>query len=229
MKRFLILLLALILAGSLVACGETGTQNAPGFSQPSQEENPSAESHASGSPTDSTAEPAPENENANVLIACFSATGNTQEIALSLQEILGGDYFAIVPAEPYTDEDLNYSNDGCRANREQNDPDARPAISSLPDNPEEYDVVFLGYPIWWGQAPKIMVTFLESCDLGDTVIVPFCTSGSSGIDGSMDALRALAPEATWLEGRRFPAGADAEELTQWVEELDLPALSAETN
>ena len=74
---------------------------------------------------------------------------------------------------PYTSEDLNYSNDDCRANQEQNDPAARPAITGTLENPEDYDVVFLGYPIWWGQAPKVIYTFLESCDFGNATIVPF--------------------------------------------------------
>ena len=121
-----------------------------------------------------------------VLVAYFSATGNTEGIAQHLQSILDADLYEIVPEVPYTDEDLNYSNDNCRANQEQNDPAARPAITGTLEHPENYNVVFLGYPIWWGQAPKVIYTFLESCDFGDATIVPFCTSGSSGIGSSAE-------------------------------------------
>ena len=134
---------------------------------------------------------------------------------------MDADLYEIVPEEPYTREDLNYSNSDCRANREQNDPDARPAISGTLENPEDYDVVFLGYPIWWGQAPKIIHTFLESYDFAGVTIVPFCTSGSSGIGGSLSDIQALAPDANWLSGQRFEAGADQEEVARWVEGLEL--------
>lgn len=161
------------------------------------------------------------NEEPNVLVACFSATGNTEGIARHIQTVLDADLYEIVPEEPYTREDLNYSNSDCRANREQNDPDARPAISGTLEKPGDYDVVFLGYPIWWGQAPKIIHTFLESYDFAGVAIVPFCTSGSSSIGGSLSDIQALVPDANWLSGQRFDAGADQEEVVRWVEGLEL--------
>ena len=131
-----------------------------------------------------------------MLIAYFSATNNTEGIANHLDAILDADLYEIVPETPYTSADLNYNTD-CRANREQNDASARPAISGSVDNMEQYDVIFLGYPIWRGQAPKIIYTFLESYDLSGKTIVPFCTSGSSGIGSSATNLRTLASSATW--------------------------------
>ena len=122
----------------------------------------------------------------------------------------------------YTSEDLNYSDEDCRANQEQNDPAARPAISGAVENPERYDVVFLGYPIWWGQAPKIICTFLESYDFEGVTIVPFCTSGSSGIDGSLNDIQALASNAQWLDGQRFSGSASESEVGAWVDGLNLP-------
>lgn len=104
---------------------------------------------------------------------------------------------------------------------EQNDPNARPALSGTLEHPEDYNVVFLGYPIWWGQAPKVICAFLESCDFGDATIIPFCTSGSSGIGGSLEELQALAPNARWLDGQRFDSGADQNEVAQWVDSLGL--------
>lgn len=165
-------------------------------------------------------EPAPQ-EGADVLVAYFSATGNTENIAEHLTSILDADLYEIVPEEPYTSEDLDYSNSDCRANQEQNDPTARPAISGSVEDLEDYEVVFLGYPIWWGDAPKILSTFLESYDFDGKTIVPFCTSGSSSIGGSVSDLEALTDGATWLEGQRFSGSASQETVAQWVGSLDL--------
>lgn len=170
--------------------------------------------------------PEPEPEVGKTLVAYFSATGNTESIAQHLQPILNADLYEIVPEAPYTSEDLNYNNDGCRANQEQNDPNARPAIDRSVENMEDYDVVFLGYPIWWGQAPKIIYTFLESYDLDGVTIVPFCTSGSSGIGSSATNLQSLAPNANWLSGQRFSGSASQDAVAAWVEGLDLPEASA---
>ena len=165
-------------------------------------------------------DPAPE-EGVDVLVAYFSATGNTENIAEHLQTILHADLYEIVPEVPYTSADLNYSNSDCRANQEQNDPTARPAISGGVENMEDYDVIFLGYPIWWGDAPKIISTFLESYDFDGKTIVPFCTSGSSSIGSSADALEDLTQGTTWLEGQRFSGSASQETVSQWVDALDL--------
>lgn len=168
--------------------------------------------------------PAP-SEGAKVLIAYFSATNNTEGIASHLDAILDADLYEITPEQPYTAADLNYNSD-CRANDEQNDPSARPAISSSVDNMEQYDVIFLGYPIWWGQAPKIISTFLESYDLSDKTIVPFCTSGSSGIGSSATNLHSLASSATWLDGQRFSGSASRSTVETWVNGLGLTSTPA---
>ena len=165
-------------------------------------------------------EPAPQ-EGTDVLVAYFSATGNTENIAEHLVSILDADLYEIVPQVPYTSEDLDYSNSDCRANREQNDPTARPAISGGVEDLEDYEVVFLGYPIWWGDAPKIISTFLETYDFDGKTIVPFCTSGSSSIGGSVSDLEALTDGATWLEGQRFSGSASRETVSQWVDALNL--------
>ena len=228
MKRLITILTTLTLLLGLTACGQAGTQSNPGQSQTQQEGTssvgePSAPNQSTppASSTPEAGESDEKTQEGGVLVAYFSATGNTEGIAQHLQSILDADLYEIVPKVPYTDEDLNYSNDSCRANQEQNDPAARPAITGTLENPEDYDVVFLGYPIWWGQAPKVIYTFLESYDFGDATIVPFCTSGSSGIGGSLDDLHALAPEATWLDGQRFNGGASQEEVAQWVDSLGL--------
>ena len=150
-----------------------------------------------------------------VLVAYFSVTGNTRPVAEKVAEVTGGDLFEIVPAQPYTAADLNYNTD-CRANAEQNDPDARPAISSTVENMERYDAVLIGYPIWWGRAPKIIHTFLETYDLSGKTIATFCTSGGSPHEDA--TLRDYEPNAAWLEGRRFSGMSQVED---WVNGLDL--------
>lgn len=171
-----------------------------------------------------TEEPSPEptpEEGTDVLVAYFSATGNTENIAEHLVSILDANLYEIVPQVPYTSEDLDYRRDDCRANQEQNDPAARPSIYGSVENMEDYEVIFLGYPIWWGDAPKIISTFLESYDFNGKTIVPFCTSGSSSIGGSVSDLEALTSGATWLDGQRFSGSASQETVSQWVDFLGL--------
>lgn len=165
--------------------------------------------------------PTPEPDSKKTLVAYFSATNNTENIANHLNAILDADLYEITPETPYTSADLNYNNDSCRANQEQNDASARPAISGSVDNMEQYDVIFLGYPIWWGQAPKIISTFLESYDLSGKTIVPFCTSGSSGIGSSAANLHSLANNATWLDGQRFSGSASQSVVETWVNGLNM--------
>ena len=164
-------------------------------------------------------------EGSKVLIAYFSATNNTENIANHLDAILNADLYEIMPEIPYTSADLNYNTD-CRANQEQNDASARPAISGSVDNMEQYDVIFLGYPIWWGQAPKIISTFLESYDFAGKTIIPFCTSGSSGIGSSATNLHTLANSAVWLDGNRFSGSAARSTVEAWVNSLALTLPSA---
>jgi len=153
----------------------------------------------------------------NVLVAYFSVTNNTKRIATYAQAYLDSDAFEIVPAEPYTAEDIDYNSD-CRANREQNDLNARPEIKYTIPDISQYDTIVLGYPIWWGQAPKILYTFVESYDLSGKTVIPFCTSGSSPIGSSATNLSKAAPEATWLEGTRFSGSARREEVEGWLEQ-----------
>ncbi len=156
-----------------------------------------------------------------VLVVYFSATGSTRGVAEHIADIVGADLFEIVPEKPYTGADLDYRDASSRASREQDDPAARPAIHGEVEDMGQYGVVFLGYPIWHGQAPKIISTFLEGCDLSGKTVIPFCTSGGSGIDGSEGALNALAPQARWRSGERFGAGASREAVKDWVDGLEL--------
>lgn len=155
-----------------------------------------------------------------VLIAYFSATGTTQDIAEKIADETGGTLYEMIAEDPYTAEDLRYYTDS-RADREQADSSARPAISGSVENMEKYDIVFLGYPIWHGQAPRILSTFLESYDFADKTVVPFCTSNSSGIGSSDRNLHSLASGATWLDGRRFSGSESANVISDWIDGLGL--------
>ncbi len=155
------------------------------------------------------------------LVVYFSCTGTTKQFAGYAAEILGADIYEIQPEIPYTEDDLAYYTD-CRADREQNDPQARPAISGSVDNMDSYDTIILGYPIWHGQAPKIIYTFLESYDFSNKTIVPFCTSHSSSIGSSADNLQPLCDDSvSWLEGKRFGSDNSKNTIQKWIENIDL--------
>ena len=155
------------------------------------------------------------------LVAYFSASGTTASVAKTLAEAADAGLYEIVPETPYTSNDLNYNDSSSRSSQEMNDSDARPAISGSVEDMEQYDVIFLGYPIWHGQAPKIISTFLESYDLSGKTIVPFCTSASSGLGSSAANLHSLASNATWLDGQRFSGSAARPAVETWVNGLNL--------
>ena len=155
------------------------------------------------------------------LVVYFSCTGTTELVAEYITEILGADSYQIVPENPYTEADLAYYTNG-RADQEQNDPDVRPAISGGVENMDEYDTIILGYPIWHGQAPRIISTFLESYDFSGKTIVPFCTSHSSGVGSSADNLHSLCAESVeWRDGKRFESGVSKESVQKWIEEIGI--------
>ena len=154
------------------------------------------------------------------LVVYFSAGGTTASLAKMIADMTGSDLFEIVPETPYTQDDLNDVSDS-RANREQRDPDARPAIAGALPDMKSYDTVLIGYPIWHDQAPKIIYTFLESFDASGKQLAAFCTFGSVGVEGSAASLKALTPGATWLESRHFPAGTAKEPVEEWLKQIGL--------
>ncbi len=157
---------------------------------------------------------------AKILVAYFSATGHTETAAGYIAELTGGTEYEIEPEVPYTQADLNYGSSSSRTSSEDKDPSARPAISGSVADMESYDVVFLGYPIWFGSAPKIIYTFLESYDFSGKTIIPFCTSASSGIGSSASNLHSLASGATWLSGTRFASNASKSDVETWLNGLE---------
>jgi len=157
------------------------------------------------------------------LVAVFSATGNTRSVAEQIASLTGADLYEIVPAEPYSASDLNYNDNDSRANREQYSRDTRPEMTGIVENFDQYDTVFLGYPIWWGGAPRIMLTFAESHDFTGKTVIPFCTSGGSAIGSSASEIEECAGAGEWLAGRRFSGSATEQEIADWLASLDLPA------
>ena len=156
----------------------------------------------------------------DVLVVVFSRTEHTKPLAEYVAEELDADLYEIEAKIPYTDEDIKYYTD-CRADREQQDPSARPEIAGeLPDL-SGYETIFIGYPIWHGQAPKIIYTFLEGIDMEGRKIIPFCTSESSPIGTSAENLHEFAPDADWDDGRRFEIGTTKEEISEWLNGMDL--------
>ena len=152
-----------------------------------------------------------------ILVAYFSASGVTAKVAARLAEVLGADLFEIVPEEPYSKADLNWMDRKSRSTLEMKDRSCRPAIASRIEDIDAYDTVFVGFPIWWYREPSIIDTFMESYDLRGKKIIPFATSGTSGLGESSANLQELAPEAQVLEGDRLKAGIKAEKLREWAD------------
>lgn len=155
------------------------------------------------------------------LVAYFSATGHTEGIAQAIADHLGADVFEIQPVQPYADADLDYNDSASRTSTERAS-DARPELAqAAPDGWDGYGTVYLGYPIWWGEAAWPLKTFAGANDFAGKTVVPFCTSASSGIGGSADTLADLAGTGAWLEGQRFAASAPTADATDWVDSLGL--------
>lgn len=216
-KKIAALLLAVVMALSFCACAVNNeTAENSGNSNSSQSNTKESQTQEA-----SDSEPNNETNDIKILVAYFSATNNTEGVAQKLAEGLGADLYEITPKQPYTDKDLEYGNSKSRTSVEMKDPDARPEISGSVENMEQYDVVFIGYPIWWGEAPRIMSTFIESYDFSGKTIAPFCTSASSGFGSSDSALKSAASGAEWLSGHRFFAGASADDIIAWANGLEI--------
>ena len=155
----------------------------------------------------------------DTLVVYFSCTGTTKGVAEKLANVTGADLYEIVPVIPYTEEDLNYNDRSTRASSEQNHPDTRPEIGGEDIDLTGYSTVFIGYPIWWGEEPRILCTFVESHDFTGMTVIPFCTSGGSGIGRSGEDLAKLAGTGTWLKGARHSGSITEGELLAWVNGL----------
>lgn len=232
MKRILSFIWACSMVFAVTACGSQGSVPAPGTTAPasSQEtgkEVQQTEPLQSGSgENDSVTEETGREAGSDILVAYFSATGTTKTLAGYISEVTGGDLYEIVPEIPYSSEDLNYSDNNSRSTREQNDEGARPVISGSVEDMDQYGTIFLGYPIWWGEAPRIIDTFMESYDFSGKTIVPFCTSGGSGIGASARNLHDLAAsDVTWLDGDWLSSDISHEEMVSWIDGLSLDVMA----
>jgi len=157
-----------------------------------------------------------------ILVAYFSCTGNTRSVAQQITNALKADIHEIKPETPYTSADLNWRDNSSRSSMENSNPSSRPAISGKIENIGQYNIIFLGYPIWWGQAPRIILTFLESYDFSGKTIVPFCTSGSSGVGSSADNLHKLCSDSTkWIAGSRLNSNISHSAAVTWINEFEL--------
>lgn len=155
-----------------------------------------------------------------ILVAYFSATGNTKRLAETMADVLQADIYEIKPKNPYTSEDLNYHDETTRATVEQKNDSARPEIDGKIDNFNQYEKIVIAYPIWWGQEPRIMDTFIESYDFSGKTIIPICTSGGSDIGASANSLKTLCSQsAIWKDGKMFSPAASKEELQNWLNSL----------
>lgn len=202
MKRFKKILVMLLGAGMILGMAACGS------------------SSDSASDTESKAEASKE---AKAIVVYFSATGNTEAVAKYIADDLNADTFQLTPKDPYTEEDLDYNQDSSRVNKEHEDESLQnvPLEKDTPDNWEDYDTVFLGYPIWWGDAAWPVNEFVKKNDFTGKIVIPFATSASSGMGDSGSTLAKMAGTGTWKDGQRFESGASQKSVTDWVKSLEL--------
>ncbi len=157
------------------------------------------------------------------LVVYYSASGSTKAVAQNIAESADADIFEITPVNPYTSDDLNWTNNNSRVSKEHNDESLRNVelTKVTPDNWDSYDTVLIGYPIWWGIAAWPVDTFVKGNDFTGKTVIPFCTSTSSGLGDSGTRLQKLAGTGNWQAGQRFSSGASASEVSKWVKSLKL--------
>ena len=205
MKRVISIILSIVFVVSLAACGSKDIVNTDNGGELTDAAT-SAEMK-----TDST-------QNGKILVVYYSATGSTKAVAETLAETLHADIFEIVPQNPYTDDDLNWNDEKSRVSMEHNDESRRsvPLTKDTPDHWEQYDTVYIGYPIWWGIAAWPVDGFVTANDFTGKTVIPFCTSASSGLGNSGELLKDATGTGNWLEGKRFSSNASKEEITEWI-------------
>lgn len=216
MKKLMVLLLSLVLVFVLAACGQSQNSNDSASSEASSSENTTTAS------TEDTSDQT-EGTGGKTLVVYYSATGNTESVANTIAEETGGDLFELEPADPYTDADLDWTDDDSRVSHEYENEDQRDVelVSATVDNWDEYDTVFIGYPIWWGIAAWPVNEFVETNDFTDKTVIPFCTSSSSGLGESGELLEEMAGTGNWQEGERFSSGVSSDDVSTWISGLNL--------
>ncbi len=213
MKRFLASAVSALLLFSLTACENSTAPLA---------ESPSRQAEIDESKPSEFVSEAVSDFEAPILIAYFSATGSTENVAAVIAEKTGGTLFKLEPVDSYSSEDLDWTADGSRVNLEHDDESLRSIklVSTSVENWGEYDTVFIGYPIWWGIAAWPVNEFITSNDFSGKIVIPFCTSASSGIGESATLLLQTAGTGSWQEGHRFSSSASDSEITEWLSNLN---------
>ena len=217
MKKILSIFLATLMFTMLAACGSSAKAETAGTQAVTEAQKETAQSAAASETK--AAETEASAAHSDVLVAYFSATGTTKGVAERIASVTGGDLYEIVPANPYSAADLNYNDRSSRSTKEQNDKSARPEIGSKDISLEGYTTIYLGFPIWWGEEPRILDTFAEKYKFDGITVIPFCTSGGSGIGRSGPNMAALAGSGTWLDGKRFSGNVSEADLKSWIESL----------
>ncbi|MCU7653787.1 flavodoxin [Acutalibacter sp. LFL-21] len=238
MKRTLSLLMSLVMALSLTACDGNGNSSSSQASSATPESSAveSSASEASSSSEIEASSQAPSSSEvsseaqaedtgsgSSVLVVYYSATGNTAQVAQYIANSTGGDLFELEPVDPYTSDDLNWTDDNSRVNQEHENESLRDVelVADTVDNWDQYDTVFIGYPIWWGIAAWPVDGFVEANDFSGKTVIPFCTSSSSGLGESGQLLADMVGTGDWQEGLRFRSSASQEDVQSWIEELGL--------
>ncbi len=224
-KKFLgFLTTAVLTLGLMTGCGSQETKSTT--TQASSEITEAATTAAATEteePTQTSAGTTTDGETGKTLVVYYSASGRTKTVAETIAETAGADLFEIVPDEPYTSEDLDWTNDDSRVSREHDNESLRDVelVKVTPDNWDSYDTILIGYPIWWGIAAWPVDNFVKGNDFSGKTVIPFCTSSSSGLGQSGTLLEQIAGTGTWQEGQRFSSGASASEVQDWVNSLGL--------
>lgn len=211
MKKLFSIFIAAFLIFSIAGCTNTEENNSNSGIETSQENSTSQKS------TDNI----DKEKDGNVLVVYYSATGTTEKVAKSIADYKDADIFVITPVKEYTSEDLDWTNENSRVSVEHNDLDRRNVelVSTKPENFNDYDTVFIGYPIWWGIAAWPVNNFVKENDFTGKTVIPFCTSSSSDIGESGDLLAEMASTGAWQQGERFNSSSEADEINSWIDSL----------
>ncbi len=217
-KKYLSLFLCFAMIFTFSACAKNADKNSSNSGETDVSAT-RANALSASSPSDESTDGLTPGVNTNevtsdILICYFSCTGNTAQIASYIKLATDGDLFEIVPKSPYTKEDLDYNSINSRTETEHKDKNSRPEISSRVSSWSSYKTVYIGYPIWYGEAPKIIYTFLDAYDCSGKTVIPFCTSESSSIDDSVSAIKKLSPNAKWQNGIRFDSASTEEDVAK---------------
>ena len=214
MKKLTALFLSLAMVLSLAACGTSASDETSAAPESTE---------STGNTEEPSSQPETEGATGKTLVVYYSATGNTEQVANYIANITGGDLFELEPVEPYTSDDLDWTNDNSRVSQEYYDESLRDVelVADTVENWDSYDTIFIGYPIWWGIAAWPTDGFVEANDFTGKTVIPFCTSSSSGLGESGQLLAELAGTGDWQEGMRFRSSASEADVQEWIDSLSL--------